>query len=761
MFKLRFAYWLMPFLLLLAACVPSQPEAEAVVITRPSATATPSLPLQLDGTEWELVSINGRSPLANSRTTLSFNDGNAGGYAGCNNYGGAYTATAAGTITMPEIAMNQADCHEPEGIMAQESAFMAALWQVASYTLTADQLEIVTADGATTLTVAPFPQFNMNPADLIDTQWQLVSWGERELPDNHGITLIFDSGETMRGFAGCRHYEGSYFAENDDIRFPSMGMVEVICALSEETLILEGDFTTALSESSQYRWQEGQLELFTNPGERLLFVPLLSDTELPPDANQQPPAALLSTTWQLVGAGGEAEDMFLPNPNAWLRFTAVPDPNDNNGFGFEGFSGCNSLLGSYTLSADKIVMAVGQTKLACEADYMTFENFMMGILLNEPTFAFVDDANGRYLILQLPDDESKRLVFGVEATAVVPTLVPALYATVPAPATTIAAPAGLIVRDEVGAYWRVDNSGTAQPLPLSADFVSFNPSQTLAAYVPQPEHNSWWAELTVVDLRDETAVTHQLDVLSLAAIHSLAWLDETTIVLGVFDHPDDAGPNAGHLALVEALTGDLTILDSEYKMTTAPAVSNGRILYSVTRPDPILYQLQDGTLTQLSSEPFLDIGITTGDTSLFSPALATDGKQAWWGKFSNRGGGILLIYDPATDAVLETVAIASPRIGGFPYTAVFNETGSWLAFQAWAGDEAQAGVYLVKVDDGWTLHLGTNTSQPLWLDNDRVAYVSQSDTGSSIQVFSVANGQTATLMVQGVTAVSPVYMTAP
>ena len=258
----------------LAACTAS---SEPVSVTRiPTST-----PPQLEGTKWELAKINDRSLIPNSRITLTFNNGNAGGYAGCNNYGGTYIITTDNTLTMPEVANTEAFCGEPDGVMAQEEVYLAALWQADHFTLSDKQLEIVTSDGATTLTFTRQEQFDVNPVDLIHTSWQLMSWGERELLPDTTITLIFEDAEVMSGFAGCRHYKGHYFAENDTIHFPSLGMIENSCPLGSDYLNQEGDFTTALTQTTRYRFHEGRLELFTDPGELLIFMPLLEEARRP------------------------------------------------------------------------------------------------------------------------------------------------------------------------------------------------------------------------------------------------------------------------------------------------------------------------------------------------------------------------------------------------------------------------------------------------------------------------------------------------
>ncbi len=62
-----------------------------------------------------------------------------------------------------------------------------------------------------------------------------------------------------------------------------LSMVEGGCDLGEAYLLQEGDFTTALSQATQYRVENGQSELFTNPGEQLLFVPVGAEVAPPFD----------------------------------------------------------------------------------------------------------------------------------------------------------------------------------------------------------------------------------------------------------------------------------------------------------------------------------------------------------------------------------------------------------------------------------------------------------------------------------------------
>ncbi|MFO7684361.1 MAG: META domain-containing protein [Chloroflexota bacterium] len=230
---------------LLAACTSAASSEQPTAV---------SLPHTLDGTEWSVVSLNGRSPLPESRLTLLFSGGEVTGYSGCNWYGGAYTATAQGSLTIPEVASTARDCPEIEGVLAQETAFQEALWMAAGYRFQGDQLAIHNAAGETTLVFEPKAQFDMNPVDLVGTAWQLSAWDSQELLPDTEITLIFDDAETISGFAGCRHYNGRYTAADDDIHFPMLSMAESNCNQAETVLIQEGNFTTALSEATNYQF---------------------------------------------------------------------------------------------------------------------------------------------------------------------------------------------------------------------------------------------------------------------------------------------------------------------------------------------------------------------------------------------------------------------------------------------------------------------------------------------------------------------------
>jgi heat shock protein HslJ len=117
-----------------------------------AACATPSGPAgeDLSGV-WTLTALNGQEPLAGSTVTARFENGEVGGQAGCNSYGGQYSLDGQ-QLSVSALFQTEMACMEPEGVMDQESVFLQTLSQAASFSITGDQLEIQNAASETVLT---------------------------------------------------------------------------------------------------------------------------------------------------------------------------------------------------------------------------------------------------------------------------------------------------------------------------------------------------------------------------------------------------------------------------------------------------------------------------------------------------------------------------------------------------------------------------------------------------------------------------------
>ncbi|MGH3043937.1 MAG: META domain-containing protein, partial [Gaiellaceae bacterium] len=88
------------------------------------------------------------SLLAGTEITASFaEDGALSGSAGCNTYNSTYT-TDGGTIEIAEPSSTRMACPEPEGVMDQEAAYLAALPTVVGFRVERGVLELLNAEGS-------------------------------------------------------------------------------------------------------------------------------------------------------------------------------------------------------------------------------------------------------------------------------------------------------------------------------------------------------------------------------------------------------------------------------------------------------------------------------------------------------------------------------------------------------------------------------------------------------------------------------------
>jgi LPXTG-motif cell wall-anchored protein len=118
----------------------------------PRALAQGSLPAEVTGPTWELVSLTPAGGAAEDTTgggiTLAFGPEDAvSGSGGCNNYRTSYTTTGSGSIDFGPAAATLMACQEPQG--SREGRFFAALDAVNAYSLDGNRLTLSADDGAT------------------------------------------------------------------------------------------------------------------------------------------------------------------------------------------------------------------------------------------------------------------------------------------------------------------------------------------------------------------------------------------------------------------------------------------------------------------------------------------------------------------------------------------------------------------------------------------------------------------------------------
>ena len=113
-----------------------------ILITSMAMTACKSTPVDLEGTNWKVIEINGETILENSEITMEFNDGQIAGNASCNNYFAAYTLEGE-TLSFGPAGVTRMFC---DGVMDQESLFLSNLDQVESFSLDGELLTLNLGD---------------------------------------------------------------------------------------------------------------------------------------------------------------------------------------------------------------------------------------------------------------------------------------------------------------------------------------------------------------------------------------------------------------------------------------------------------------------------------------------------------------------------------------------------------------------------------------------------------------------------------------
>ena len=116
-------------------------------------TFAPSAPTGLAGTMWRVVSYNNGneavvSLIAATDLTVSFDAGDrVSGQAGCNSYTGPFESSN-GTLKVGTLASTRKLCQSPSGVMEQETKFLAALQNAATYKIEGNILWIRDAGDA-------------------------------------------------------------------------------------------------------------------------------------------------------------------------------------------------------------------------------------------------------------------------------------------------------------------------------------------------------------------------------------------------------------------------------------------------------------------------------------------------------------------------------------------------------------------------------------------------------------------------------------
>jgi heat shock protein HslJ len=113
--------------------------------------ATNVTPASIVGVTWRLTSLNGQPVLGGTTVTAEFSiEARVAGSAGCNRYMGTARAETGGRLAVGPLASTLMAC-SPQGVMDQETRYLATLQAATSFALNGDELRLGPMGGATTL----------------------------------------------------------------------------------------------------------------------------------------------------------------------------------------------------------------------------------------------------------------------------------------------------------------------------------------------------------------------------------------------------------------------------------------------------------------------------------------------------------------------------------------------------------------------------------------------------------------------------------
>ena len=100
----------------------------------------------LESSDWMLVGLGDQLPLPATTLTITFENGQAGGSAGCNSYGATYTIKG-DQLNLDEITSTLMACMD-NGVMEQEQVYLSFLAEVNTYAVIDGTLYLYRPDGS-------------------------------------------------------------------------------------------------------------------------------------------------------------------------------------------------------------------------------------------------------------------------------------------------------------------------------------------------------------------------------------------------------------------------------------------------------------------------------------------------------------------------------------------------------------------------------------------------------------------------------------
>ena len=231
--------------------------------------------ITLPGSLWNVLMYNNGKEavvsviLATEITAYFGEDGQLSGNAGCNNYSAAYEIDGESITIGPAITTRMA-CGEPEGIMEQETAYLAALEMASSYQFEDQRLILLDSEGRRVVDYLEGRTFGLS-----ETVWYLQNFNNGNeaivsVLEGSEITAYFDEDDHLSGTAGCNNYSGSYQVDGEKISIELGPLTMMFCEQPEGAMDQETAYLGALESAVSYRILGDELVMQNEAGQEVL-----------------------------------------------------------------------------------------------------------------------------------------------------------------------------------------------------------------------------------------------------------------------------------------------------------------------------------------------------------------------------------------------------------------------------------------------------------------------------------------------------------
>jgi len=205
--------------------------------------------------------------------SATFSAGTVSGNAGCNDYTGGYTVDG-DKLTFGAIATTKKACGPIP--TAVETAYLAAIAKVATFTATSDSLDLKTSEGKVGLHYVA-----TEPTSLTKTRWVATGvnngkGGVVSIVADTSLTAIFGDDGNVAGSGGCNTYNGPYTSDASTIKIGPLASTMKLCNTPAGVDDQEAQFFAAMQKATTYAISGTKLELRDDSGAlQVSFQPTL------------------------------------------------------------------------------------------------------------------------------------------------------------------------------------------------------------------------------------------------------------------------------------------------------------------------------------------------------------------------------------------------------------------------------------------------------------------------------------------------------